>query len=162
MNGIIPAPPPAVSQRTTQAAGDVAEMRGLVKTRQRPSTVPEDVWTIVEEYRDKGGLFDLSVQIARLEAEYRSIDALVANSDLLPAEALRLRLQLTEKISTCQARAVDVAVKTRGMITDDGLRLIMSALIDSLRVHVRDPHLIHLIGQDVGAALRALKSQVKT
>lgn len=155
---IIP-PPPAMMDTATQ---DYLEVRGNARVRRKPTTVPEDVWSIVEELRDKGGLFDLTVQIARLESEFRSIEQLMENRDLLPAEALRVRMKLTDQIAALQAKAVDITIKTRDIITNDGLRVILNAVFDSLKLHVNDPVITNKIGQDVALALKALKSQVKT
>lgn len=159
---MIPAPPPVVTIQRPNPAQALLDMRGNSRTRARPSTVPQDVWSIVEEYRDKGGLFDLTVQIARLESEFRNIEKLRETSDVLPAEAQRMRMKLTVQIAQLQAKAVEVAIKTEDFITTQGLKVIMGAVFTSMTTHGVDAHTINKVGQDVAQALKALKAQVKT
>lgn len=156
----VPSTVPTFQRRSERV--DPLDIRRAMASRLRPSTVPEDVWTVVEEIRDKGGLFDVSVQVARLELAFREIDRLVESSDMLPDTAFRERVKLATKIAELQSRALDMQLKSKDFITNDGLRLIMVSLIEVLKRHISDPAVLTKIGQELATTLKAVKGQVKS
>lgn len=150
-----------VQPSSTQAQSDLDEVLTARRTRIKPSNVDDYAWSLAEEMRRNGGLFDLSVQIARLEAEYRNLEALVESNDILPSTAFAHRMKLTTQIAELKSKAVDVASKTRTIITLDGLQTVMTALLNSLQTHISDPHLLERIGRDVTDAVRAALTSVR-
>lgn len=156
---------PAVLQGTTAPApparSDLDEVLTARRTREQPSNLDDYAWSLAEEMRRNGGLFDLSVQIARLEAEYQKLKELEENNDILPSTAFAHRLKLTTQIAELKAKAVDVASKTRTIITLDGLQTVMNALLNSLQTHIDDPYLLERIGRDVTDAVRVALTSVR-
>jgi hypothetical protein len=149
---------------TTVASGPRSELDEIIqarRTRAKPSNLDDYAWSLAEEMRRNGGLFDLSVQIARLESHYAEIERLVEQNDILRSTALTLQIRLTTQIADLKAKAVDVAAKTRTIITLDGMQVVMQALLASLQTHIHDPHLLEKIGRDVTDAVRAALASVR-
>ena len=154
-------PTPVRIRGRTSAETDLVESTRGAQARSRRSTVPEDVWSIVQEFKDKGGLYDLAVQVARLEAEYEAIDKMAEENNIYALEAHKLRVKLSAEIAKTQAKAMDVTLKMKSVITDDGLRVILETMLNSMQQHGCDPHIIKKVGQDLAVTLRAVKQQVK-
>lgn len=160
-------PPPAVNLRPVAAStAALTESIKATRVKRRPSTVPKDVWEIVEEITDVGGLFDLTVEVARLEAMHREIDALAQPNDqnereMLPSEAVRLRMKLTRDIAALKSRAAEISLKTKDIITLDVFRLIMDGFSAVLARNIpTNPTLVQRISDDMGDVMRAALTQV--
>jgi len=98
----LPEPAPVV---VLQPAGRGSQVKALQeinamlesrRTSVRPASVSEDVWSLVEDLRSNGSLFDLSVELARLEREQLRIDALLEDNEILKSEAVRLKVQIAK------------------------------------------------------------------
>lgn len=156
--------PPAMQQ----AANDLTETLRDSRVRKRPSSVPADVWEIVQEMREHGGLFDLTVEIARLERTYEEIERLStpqgesSQVEMLPSEAVRLKMKLAKEIATLKAKAADVTLKTKDIITVPVFKLIMDGFSAALRRNIpSDPMLVQRISDDMGEVMRAALSQAR-
>ena len=163
----LPEPAPVV---VLQPAGRGSQVKALQeinamlesrRTSLRPASVSEDVWSLVEDLRNNGSLFDLSVELARLEREQLRIDALLEDNEILKSEAVRLKVQIAKVSAEVKEKAVVTTLKMRDVITMDMLGNLMDSVYAVLRRHISDPHQLQGIGVDLALALRATLAAMK-
>ena len=154
---------PVLSPRA-DSLQDLDETLRRRRTIRRPSTVPQDIWEIVQEIQNNGGLYDITVEIARLEHLHERIKEIsLMPGEMLPIEHVKMQMKLVKEIATLKSRAVEITMKTKSIITIDSFRVILDSIQLTLKRHLaHDPHLLQKIGDDLGAALRAALSQVRS
>ncbi len=153
---------PGPSPGQLQAAAELEQTIRRGRTRRKPSTVPQDVWEVVEEMEQNGGLYDFNVEIARLEKEFDRLDELAKmDGEILPIEHLRMRIKLAERLISAKERALNAQLKTKDVVTVDILRLCMEAVATALRQNISDVHLIQRIGDQIGEAFRSALAQAR-
>lgn len=135
-----------------------------VRMRQKLSTVPQDVWELVEEMERSGGTLDLTVQIARLEQMYLEIEEF-AKPDvrkMTVVEAFKQKMRLTMQVAKLKSQAIDAKKKTNRMVGDDLFLLMTEGLKQILAAHLHnDPHLMQAIGNDMGDLMIAILAQLR-
>ena len=154
-----------VTQPATQVPSGLKDLDETLRRRRtirRPSTVPQDVWEVVEEMISNGGLFDLTVEIARLENLHKRLDEISKmDGEMLPIEHVKMQIKLAKEIAALKSRAVEITMKTKQIITIDAFRVILEGIQLTLQRHISDPHLLQKIGDDLGTTLRAALTQVR-
>ena len=142
---------------------DLDESLRRRRTIRRPSTVEPDVWEVVEEMLTNGGLFDLTVEIARLESLHKRLDTISKmDGEMLPIEHVKMLMKLAKEIAAMKSRAAEITMKTKQIITIDAFRVILEGIKLTLQRHISDPHLLQKISDDLGATLRAALTQVRS
>lgn len=144
-----------------RALQEINSMLDARRATVRPASVDEDVWALVEDMRNNGSLFDLSIELARLEREQQRVDNLLEDNEILKTEAVRLKVQIAKVSSEIKEKAVVTTLKMRDVITVDMLGNLMDSVYAVLRRHVSDPHQLQSIGVDLALALRATLAAMK-
>lgn len=153
--------PPASRGNQVRALQEINSMLESRRASVRPASVSEDVWSLVEDLRNNGSLFDLSIELARLEREQQRIDSLLEDNEILKSEAVRLKVQIAKVSAEIKEKAVVTTLKMRDVITMDMLGNLMDSVYAVLRRHVSDPHQLQAIGVDLALALRATLAAMK-
>lgn len=153
---------PGAATVVSPAADELSRTLRSRRAKRKPSSVPEDVWEIVEELEANGGLFDFNIEIARLEREFHHLEVLgEMQGEILPLEQLKMRVKLAERILAAKAKALDAQLKTKDVVDINVMRLCMEGVATALRQNIADPHLIQRIGDQIGSHFRAVLLQAR-
>ena len=156
------APAVTVLPQQRDSMRDLDETLRRRRTARRPSTVPMDVWDIVQETQSNGGLYDLTIEIARLENLHKRLDEIAQMAgEMLPIEHVKMQMRLAKDIAELKSRAVEITLKTKQIITVEAFRVLLEGIQLTLRKHISDPHLLQKIADDMGETLRATLSQLR-
>lgn len=151
--------PPVTTAQVTILPPALMQVAAGALGADRPFFVQQDVWAIANEYIAKGGLLDLTTEIAglqRLEEEVRANP----NKDMRPSEVLAE----TRRIIESRARLKDMQMRLlkarREFLTYDVFGMFLEGLGDILERNVGDPMVVQRIGNELGQLTQMLSRRV--
>lgn len=125
----------------------------------RPDFIQKDVWAIVEEYITKGGLLDLTAEIAALHALELQVQK-NEKKDLRPSEVFSETRRILESRSRMKAAQMQLLKARREFLTYDVFGMFLEGLGDILERNVKDPLAVQRIGKELGVLTQMLSKRV--
>jgi len=124
----------------------------------RPSRTTAEVWGLMREYAEDGGMLDIGEDIAALtgmDKELRELDGGGSPLDVLEAR----RKLITSRVAA-KAKHLDVQRERRLVITHDRFMVLMEDLGEILMTHLgHDPAKLRQIAHEFAKLVRRLREQ---
>lgn len=133
-------------------------MKDIQGAKAKPSHITQDVWEIREEYIKKGGLADLSEQLASLAEMERDVRA----AGLTLQERTKLLIQINQQAVSAKSKYVAVQEKLRNFITFDVFSMFLEELHHIIIDEVHEPLTCKRIGIKLAKAAERLNSDPGT
>lgn len=146
--------------RTTPALETV--LRDSSQPVSRPSRMAPDVWRVMREYVEGGGLLDLAEDVAALSAMEMEVRAAAQEN---PDEVtLRDKLDAIVKIVDKRGRLKESYLKMhkdrQNFITYEMFSVFLEDLYEILSKHIQNPNLLRAIGTDLAGAAQAMQRRI--
>lgn len=146
--------------RTSAALETV--LRDSSQPMTRPSRMAPDVWRVMREYVEGGGLLDLAEDVAALSAlEMEVRGAARDNPDEI---TMRDKLDAIVKIVDKRGRLKESYLKMhkdrQNFITYEMFSVFLEDLYEILSAHIQDPTLLRSIGNDLAGAAQAMQRRI--
>lgn len=147
---------PEIVPTTTQFENHtLSVIKDISGAKSRPSYLSQDVWDIREEFIKKGGLADLSEQLA----SFASMEQDVRNSDLSLTDRTRLLIQINQQAAAAKVKYVQIQEKLRNFITYDVFSLFLEELNSAILEEVIDPLTVKRLGVRLAKAAKRLATE---
>lgn len=146
--------------RTSPALETV--LRDSAQPLSRPSRMAPDVWQIMREYVEGGGLLDLAEDVAALSA--LEVEVRGAARDNPDEITMRDKLDAIVKIVDKRGRLKESYLKMhkdrQNFITYEMFSVFLEDLYEILSSHIQNPNLLRAIGNDLAGAAQAMQRRI--
>lgn len=148
---------PLLAEVLPPASADMAQMLvdGL-RPAVRPQRTAADVWAIAREYTEKGGLLDLTEDVATLAA----LEAEVRQGDLELKERVETIAKLVNHRVNAKRAHIAVQKDRNTLLTHEQFQAFLADVFEVLQRHLgNDLMLLRRIGLDMGEVLTRMQQR---
>ncbi len=150
-----------VSPRRTSNALDMV-LRDSSQPTQRPNRMAADVWAVMREYVQGGGLLDLAEDVAALSALEQEVRRVAEDDEpeLTQKDKVDAIVKIVEKRGRLKESYLKMHKERQNFITFEMFSLFLEDLFEILNQHIRDPGMLQEIGSDLAQAAQVMKRRI--
>ena len=128
----------------------------------KPDRMASDVWQVMREYVEGGGLLDLAEDVAALSA--LEIDVRRESEDpdgeLSSRDRVDSLVKIVEKRGRLKESYMKMHKERQNFITFEMFSVFLEDLFEILNGHISNPALMRAIGNDLAQAAQAMKRRI--
>ena len=146
--------------RTTPALETV--LRDSAQPVVRPNRMAPDVWAVMREYVEGGGLLDLAEDVAALSALEQEVRSVAQDSpeDVSPKDKFDAIVKIVEKRGRLKESYLKMHKERQNFITYEMFSVFLEDLYEILSNHIQNPTLLRAIGTDLAGAAQAMQRRI--
>jgi hypothetical protein len=146
--------------RTTPALETV--LRDSAQPVVRPNRMAPDVWAVMREYVEGGGLLDLAEDVAALSALEQEVRSLARESpeEVPPKDKFDTIVKIVEKRGRLKESYLKMHKERQNFITYEMFSVFLEDLYEILSNHIQNPTLLRAIGTDLAGAAQAMQRRI--
>ena len=146
--------------RSTSALDTV--LRDSSQPESRPSRMAPDVWRVMREYVEGGGLLDLAEDVATLSAlEMEVREHANSNPDEVTVkDKLDAIVKIVDKRGRLKESYLKMHKDRQNFITYEMFSVFLEDLYEILSNHIQNPDLLRAIGSDLAGAAQAMQRRI--
>ena len=128
----------------------------------RPNRMSNDVWTVMREYVEGGGLLDLAEDVASLSALEMEVRAAAQESpeDIPLKDKLDAIVRIVDKRGRLKESYLKMHKDRQNFITYEMFSVFLEDLYEILSNHINNPDLLRAIGSDLAGAAQAMQRRI--
>ena len=152
--------PPIERSRTTPALETV--LRDSSQPMTRPNRMAPDVWAVMREYVEGGGLLDLAEDVAALSALEQEVRvAALEHPEEVDTQAkIDSIIKIVEKRGRLKESYLKMHKDRQNFITYEMFSVFLEDLYEILSQHIQNPDLLRVIGTDLSGAAQAMHRRI--
>lgn len=138
-------PPPVLEPEVLPPASEFA--LEAAKPLKKPQRMTQDVWEVLQEYRQVGGLLDIGEEIASLQG----LEVEVRAAQMSEEKRMRLLLDLAEKRGRLKKTHLELLQDKRNFLTLDLFSEFLQELHGVLLKNIGDQYTLQKIGVELAS-----------
>ena len=128
----------------------------------KPDRMAADVWQVMREYVEGGGLLDLAEDVAALSALEMDVRREAEDPDLAMSRRDRADslIKIVEKRGRLKESYLKMHKERQNFITFEMFSVFLEDLFEILNQHISNPALMRAIGNDLAQAAQAMRRRI--
>ena len=152
----------ATLDRSRTSAALETVLRDSSQPLTRPNRMAPDVWAVMREYVEGGGLLDLAEDVAALSALENDVRTLAEDSpdEMGPQARVDSIIKIVEKRGRLKESYLKMHKDRQNFITFEMFSVFLEDLFGILSQHISDANLLRAIGTDLSGAAQAMHRRI--
>jgi len=121
-----------------------------------------DVWAVMREYVEGGGLLDMAEDVAALSALEQEVRRVTEeeDSDLTRKDRVDAIIKIVEKRGRLKESYLKMHKERQNFITFEMFSMFLEDLFQILNQHIKNPALLQEIGEDLAKAAQVMRRRI--
>jgi len=152
---------PIVREHDNNSALNVV-LRDSAQPLTKPNRMAADVWQVMREYVEGGGLLDMAEDVAALSALEMDVrrDADDPDVDMTRRDRADSLIKIVEKRGRLKESYLKMHKERQNFITFEMFSIFLEDLFEILNQHISNPALMRAIGNDLAHAAELMKRRI--
>jgi hypothetical protein len=151
------------AQRVTRGTNalDIV-LRDSSQPTQRPNRMAADVWAVMREYVEGGGLLDLAEDVAALSALEQEVRVYsdAEDPEISKKDKVDAIIKIVEKRGRLKELYLKMHKERQNFITFEMFSMFLEDLFQILNQHIKNPALLQEIGEDLAEAAQIMRRRI--
>lgn len=137
-------------------------LRDSSQPTERPRRMASDVWAVMREYVEGGGLLDMAEDVAALSALEQEVrrDSEGEDADLSKKDKVDAIVKIVDRRSRVKESYLKMHKERQNFITFEMFSMFLEDLFQILNQHISDPSLLREIGEDLATAAQVMQRRI--
>ena len=155
-------PTPESAQRSQRTEALNTVLRDSSQPTERPRRMASDVWAVMREYVEGGGLLDMAEDVAALSALEQEVrrDSEGDDAYLTKKDKVDAIVKIVDRRSRVKESYLKMHKERQNFITFEMFSMFLEDLFQILNQHISDPALLREIGEDLATAAQVMQRRI--
>ena len=137
-------------------------LRDSAQPLTKPDRMAADVWQVMREYVEGGGLLDMAEDVAALSALEMDVrrDSDDPDTDMSRRDRADALIKIVEKRGRLKESYLKMHKERQNFITFEMFSVFLEDLFEILNNHISNPALMRAIGNDLAQAAQLMKRRI--